>query len=308
LITLTEGTSDTTITAQALISNLPYGVPPNGKQGDTDTTDATKGLQTNDGRVLGAIQMDDWIQFVSTSAHGSNVNAGIYHGFISNAQGAEPKVTARVFAHPVRDYGYPNITWSGVHPNQIQCLIGFNFTSIDGHPGMGAVQLGNDTTFSNPIDLINGTTHVDRHSDSYERWGDYFAVQPMFDENGLIIPSEAWMAGFYGDGPQQNRTFISQVFSTDTVVPLHANGGQLYPNPAYDQDMVTITFNLEQNQRVEARLYNLSGALIQQLSGRDLPAGPAELYIHLGTLAAGNYIVRLEGNAGFSKTKRLVKL
>jgi len=308
LITLTEGTSDTTITAQALKSNLPYGVPPNGKQSDTDTTDATKGLQTNDGRVLGAIQKDDWIQFVSTTAHGSNVNAGVYHGFISNAQSAAPKVTARVFAHPVRDYGYPNITWSGVHPNQIQCLIGFNFTSIAGHPGMGSVQLGNDTTFSNPIDLINGTTHVDRHSDSYERWGDYFAVQPMFDENGLIIPSEAWMAGFYGDGAQQNRTFISQVFSTDTLVPPHANGGQLYPNPAYDQDMVTITFNLDQHQRVEARLYDISGALIQELTGRDLPAGPAELYIHLGTLAAGNYIVRLEGNAGFSKTERLVKL
>ena len=308
LITLTEGTSDTTITAQALKSNLPYGVPPNGKQSDTDTTDATKGLQTNDGRVLGAIQKDDWIQFVSTTAHGSNVNAGVYHGFISNAQSAAPKVTARVFAHPVRDYGYPNITWSGVHPNQIQCLIGFNFTSFAGHPGMGAVQLGNDTTFSNPIDLINGTTHVDRHSDSYERWGDYFAVQPMFDENGLIISSEAWMAGFYGDGAQQNRTFISQVFSTDTLVPPHANGGQLYPNPAYDQDMVTITFNLDQDQRVEARLYDISGALIQELTGRDLPAGPAELYIHLGTLAPGNYIVRLEGNEGFSKTERLVKL
>ena len=308
LITLTEGTSDTTITAQALKSNLPYGVPPNGKQSDTDTTDATKGLQTNDGRVLGAIQKDDWIQFVSTTAHGSNVNAGVYHGFISNAQSAAPKVTARVFAHPVRDYGYPNITWSGVHPNQIQCLIGFNFTSIAGHPGMGAVQLGNDTTFSNPIDLITGTTHVDRHSDSYERWGDYFAVQPMFDENGLIISSEAWMAGFYGDGAQQNRTFISQVFSTDTLVTLHANDGQLYPNPAYDQDMVTITFNLDQDQRVEARLYNINGSLVQELTGRDLPAGPAELYIHLGTLAAGNYIVRLEGNAGFSKTERLVKL
>ena len=308
LITLTEGTLDTTITAQALLSNIPYGVPPNGKQGDTDTADATKGLQTNDGRVLGAIQKDDWIQFVSTTAHGSNANAGIYHGFISNAQSATPKVTARVFAHPVRDYGYPNITWSGAHPKQIQCLIGFNFTSIDGHPGMGAVQLGNDTSFSNPIDLINGTTHVDRHSDSYERWGDYFAVQPMFDENGMLIPSEAWMAGFYGDGPQQNRTFISQVFSTDTVVPLHANGGQLYPNPAYDQDMVTITFNLDQDQRVEARLYDINGALVQELTGRDLPAGPAELYVHLGTLAAGNYIFRLEGNAGFSKTERLVKL
>ena len=54
--------------------------------------------------------------------------------------------------------------------------------------------------------------------------------------------------------------------------------------------------------------YDISGALIQELTGRDLPAGPAELYIHLGTLAAGNYIVRLEGNEGFSKTERLVKL
>jgi hypothetical protein len=308
LVTITEGAADTTVTAQALVSNLPYGVPPNGKQGDTDTTDATKGLQTNDGRVLGAIQKDDWIQFVSTTAHGTNANAAIYHGFIHDAQGAAPKVSARVFSHPVRDYGYPNITWSGVHPNQIQCLIGFNFTSIQGHPGMGAVQLGNDTSFSNAIDLINGTTHVDRHSDSYERWGDYFAIQPMFDEDGAIIPSESWMAGFYGDGPQQNRTYISQVFSTDTVVPLYANGGQLYPNPAYDLDIVTITFNLEQDQRIEARLYNTAGALVQELAGRDLPAGPAELYLHLGTLAAGNYVVRLEGSTGFVKTEQLLKL
>ena len=102
---------------QALVTNLPYGVPPNGKQGDTDTSDATKGLQTNDGRVLGAIQKDDWIQFVSTTAHGNNANAGIYHGFISNAT-TSPKVTGRVFWDPVRDLAYPNITWTGVHPKQ----------------------------------------------------------------------------------------------------------------------------------------------------------------------------------------------
>ena len=61
LVTLNEGDVDTTVDVQALVTNLPYGVPPNGKQGDTDTSDATKGLQTNDGRVLGAIQKDDWI-------------------------------------------------------------------------------------------------------------------------------------------------------------------------------------------------------------------------------------------------------
>ena len=152
LVTLNEGDVDTTVNVQALVTNSPYGVPPNGKQGDTDTSDATKGLQTNDGRVLGAIYKDDWIQFVSTTAHGNNANAGIYHGFISNVT-SSPKVTGRILWDPVRDLAYPNITWTGVHSKQIQCLIGFNFSSIDGHPGMGAVLIGNDTTFSDPIDL-----------------------------------------------------------------------------------------------------------------------------------------------------------
>lgn len=307
LVALNEGDVDTTVDVQALVTNLPYGVPPNGKQGDTDTSDATKGLQTNDGRVLGAIQKDDWIQFVSTTAHGNNANAGIYHGFISNAT-STPKVTGRVLWDPVRDLAYPNITWTGVHPKQTQCLIGFNFSSINGHPGMGAVLIGNDTTFSDPIDLKNGTTYVDRHSDSYERWGDYFAVQPMFDSNGELIPSEAWMAGFYGDGPNQNRTFISQVFSTDTIVPLHPDGGRVFPNPVADATTVTVEFNLEMEQNIEARLFFENGQKVQDLAGRLLPAGPAELYLDMSTLAQGVYIIEITGSGGFRKVERIVRL
>ena len=308
LITLNEGATDTTVSTQALISNVPYGVPPNGKQGDTDTTDATKGLQTNDGRVLGAIQKDDWIQFVSTTAHGASPHAGIYHGFINNAQGANPKVNARIFSHPTRDYGYPNLAWTGVHPKQIQCLIGYNFTSIADHPGVGAVQLGNDTTFSDPIDLKNGTTHVDRHSDSYERWGDYFAIQNMYDANGELIPSEVWMSGFYGDGPQQNRTYIAQVMSSDTIVPLHPDGGRTYPNPVVEGTQVTIEFNLETEQLITAQLFNSTGQFIQDLAGRLLPAGPAELYVDMNGLAQGTYIIRIEGDGGFNRIEKLIKL
>ena len=307
LITLLEG-ADTTMNTQALVSNVPYGVPPNGKQGDTDTLDATKGLQTNDGRVLGAVQKDDWIQFVSTTAHGNNANAGIYHGFISNAQSSEPKVTARIFYHPDRDYGYPNIAWTGVHTSQIQCLIGFNFTSIEGHPGVGVVQLGNDTTFSEPIDLKEGTTYVDRHSDSYERWGDYFAIQNMFDQQGQVIPSEVWMSGFYGDGPQQNRTYIAQVFGQDTIVPLHTDGGVAFPNPIVEGKLLTVQFNLEQEQHIQAQLFNSNGQLVQNLTRRLLPSGPAELLMDMNGLAEGTYIVRLTGDGGFSKIEKVIKL
>ena len=308
LISLNEGATDTTISTKALIASLPYGVPPNGKQADTDTTDAAKGLQTNDARVLGAIQKDDWIQFVSTTAHGANANAGIYHGFIDGATSSTPKVRTQVLSHPVRDYGYPNIAWSGVHPNQIQCLIGFNFTSADGHPGVAAVQLGNDTSFSDVVLLKEGTTHVDRHSDSYERWGDYFSVQNKFAADGSLIPSEVWMAGFYGDGPAQNRTWIAQVFGNDTIVPLHPDGGALFPNPVVDGVDVTVQFNLDTEQEVSADLFFENGQFIQQLSARTLPAGPAELYLDMTGLASGVYIIRVQGAQGILKMERIVKL
>ncbi len=307
LITLNEG-QDTTINTQALVSNIPYGVPPNGKQGDTDTSDATKGLQTNDGRVLGAIQKDDWIQFVSTTAHGNNANAGIYHGFIANAQSSNPTITARVFYHPDRDYGYPNIAWTGAHTSQIQSLIGFNYTSIEGHPGVGAVQLGNDTSFSDPIDLKAGTTYVDRHSDSYERWGDYFAIQNMYDQQGQIIPSEVWMSGFYGDGPQQNRTYIAQVFGQDTLVPPHPDGGVSYPNPIVEGKLLTVQFNLEQDQNIQAQLFSANGQFIQNLTSRLLPTGPAELLIDMNGLSQGTYVVHITGDGGFSKIEKIIKL
>ena len=305
-VTLEEGTTDTTIQVDALVSNLPYGVPPNGKQADTDLTDPTSGLQTNDGRVLGAIQKDDWIQFVSTTAHGNGPTAGIYHGFI-DLSGSAPKVTARVFWDDERDYGYPNIAWTGVHTSQTQCLIGFNFTSVQDNPGVGAVQLGNDTTFSDPIDIINGTCYVDRHSDGYERWGDYFAIQPMFDQSGNIVPSEIWLSGYYGDGPNQNRTVVAQVFGNDTTVTLHADGGKVYPVPAADGTMVHVEFNLDRDQFVQGHLYFSNGQYVQALAGKNIPAGPAEIMVDLASLAQGTYILKLVGDSGFDKVVKLVK-
>ena len=305
-VTLEEGSTDTTIQVDALVSNMPYGVPPNGKQADTDLTDPTSGLQTNDGRVLGAIQKDDWIQFVSTTAHGNGPTAGIYHGFI-DLSGSDPKVTGRVFWDDERDYGYPNIAWTGVHTSQIQCLIGYNFTSVQDNPGVGAVQLGNDTTFSDPIDIINGTCYVDRHSDGYERWGDYFAIQPMFDQSGNIVPSEIWLSGYYGDGPNQNRTVVAQVFGNDTTVTLHADGGKVYPVPAADGTMVHVEFNLDTDQFVQGHLYFSNGQYVQALAGKNIPAGPAEIMVDLASLAQGTYILKLLGDGGFEKVVKLVK-
>ena len=130
----------------------------------------------------------------------------------------------------------------------------------------------------------------------------------MYDSDGTLIPSEVWMSGFYGDGPQQNRTYIAQVYSQDTLVPPHPNGGTLFPNTIADGNLLTVQFNLEIEQNIRAELYNSSGQFVQNLAGRRLPVGPAELLIDMNGLAQGTYIVRLTGDDGFLRVEKVIKL
>ncbi len=117
-----------------------------------------------------------------------------------------------------------------------------------------------------------------------------------------------WAAISNGDGPQQNRTYIAQVYSQDTIVPLHPNGGILFPNPITDGSPLTVQFNLEIEQNIRAELYNSSGQFVQNLAGRKLPVGPAELLIDMNGLAQGTYIVRLTGDDGFLRVEKIIKL
>ena len=108
----------------------------------------------------------------------------------------------------------------------------------------------------------------------------------------IILPSEHvrchWRAysfggmdgRIHGDGPQQNRTYIAQVFaSQDTLVPPHPDGGVAFPNPIVEGLLLTVQFNLEVQQQVKAQLFNTNGQFVQDLTGRLLPEGPAELLI-----------------------------
>lgn len=188
-----------------------YGVPPNGRQQDTDLNDPTKGLQTNDGRVLGAITNDDWIQFVSTTVNPATGLAAIYHGTIQNPTQENQSISGSIYASDSLDYGYPNIAFTGNEFCDIEAIVGFNYTSPQDFPGIGAFYYGNDSSYSNFVILKRGETYTNRHSDSYERWGDYFGIQPKFDE-----PGKVWTAGYYGGGNNQNLTWVSELNGPDS--------------------------------------------------------------------------------------------
>ena len=193
-------------------TDVPYGVPPNGIQADTDTTDPTKGLQTNDGRVLGAVTNGEWIHYVSTTNNPETGRASIYHGILENLSADELKITGRIIGDAIKDYAYPNIAYSGNEACDNQMIIGFNYTSMIDFPGVAAIYVNDLREYSDVVTVKEGENYVDKHSDSYERWGDYFGIQPKYNEPGKI-----WTAGFYGFHESYNRngTWLNKLGTPD---------------------------------------------------------------------------------------------
>lgn len=204
---LSDGSPELTVNYG--ISDLPYGVPPNARQEDTDTSDPTLGLQTNDARVLAAIKHGDEIQFVSNSINPATGFSSIYHGVITNLE--TPNITANLIADPVKDFGYPNIAWTGNEDCDNEVIIGFNHTSPTDFPGISCVYVDNNREYSDVVVLKEGENYVDRLNGGYERWGDYFGLQRKYNEPGKVVSF-----GYFGTENNLNSGWHNEIFSPDT--------------------------------------------------------------------------------------------
>jgi hypothetical protein len=198
------------LTVKAAVSTTSYGLSPNGRQQNTDPNDSTDGLDINDSRVLGAFVESDNIQFVCNSVNPSTGLAAIYHGFIDDPGGI-PLVTGNIIGHETRDFGYPNIAWTGQQPFQPQSIIGFNHTSPEDFAGVSAVFFSNDSVYSEIIELKEGENFVRRLSGTYDRWGDYFGIQRKYNQ-----PEIVYAAGFYGLINNASGTWLNRLISPDT--------------------------------------------------------------------------------------------
>lgn len=192
-----------------IITDIPYGVPPNARQTDTDTSDATSGLQTNDGRVLGGILFDDEIQFVSNTIDPATGFCAVYHGLISNIYNA-PTVSGRIIGDTERDFGYPNIAWSGNEDCDREVIIGFNHSSFTDFPGNSAVFCNNERQYSPVLEIKAGANFVNRLNGSYERWGDYYGLQRKYNTG------EVYSFGYLALESNRNSGFLAQLYSPDT--------------------------------------------------------------------------------------------
>ncbi|PWH86903.1 T9SS type A sorting domain-containing protein [Brumimicrobium oceani] len=197
------------LSISSIISDVPYGVPPNARQTDTDTSDATSGLQTNDARVLGAILIDDEIQFVSNTIDPSTGFCAVYHGVIVDIENS-PTVSGTIIGDPQKDFGYPNIAWSGNENCDREVIIGFNHSSFTDFPGNSTVFYNNEGQYSSVLKIKAGANFVNRLNGSYERWGDYYGLQRKHNTG------EIYSFGYLALENSRNSGFLAQIYSPDT--------------------------------------------------------------------------------------------
>ncbi len=193
-----------------------YGVPPNARQADTDTTNAASGLQTNDGRVLGALTNGDWIQYVSTTMNPATGLAAIYHGRIENPADFSKTFVAdgTILGDDSLDFGYPNLAFTGNEPCDDEVVIGFNFASPTNFPGYGFIYKENHGGFGAFTKVKKGEAFTDRQAGTAERWGDYFGIQRKYNE-----PGKVWMSGYFthlSNNRGVNATWINEITAQDT--------------------------------------------------------------------------------------------
>ncbi len=202
---------DTVLDIHALRSDIPYGVPPNGRQVDTDPSSPEYGLQTNDARVLGAIKFSDQIQFVSNTIDPETGYSAVYHGIITEYD-YEPQLTARIIGDTVMDFAYPNLAWSGNEECDRDVIIVFNMTSFVHFPGVAAVYMNNEGNYS-PVKIIKeGYNYVHRLSGSYQRWGDYTGIQRKYNDQGRVFAF-----GFLALADKKNGGHCVELLSPDST-------------------------------------------------------------------------------------------
>ncbi len=369
-------TGKSTDTAQSLTmevykSDLNYGMPPNGRQFDTDTTDPTGGLQTNDARVLAGIKIGDNIQFVSNTVNPATGLAAIYHGTISDVSTA-PTVKASIIADSIMDFGYPNIAWSGNEDCDIETIIAFDYSSLTDFPGVATVYYDNHGNYSDYKVVKAGEDYADGLTGSYERWGDYFGLQRNYADPGSVFSFgcygkqrsfTGWCAELISPDTSVMRVEVSrqqQAASCTQVIELAVTGGfppysylwsnnatnntnstsgiclgdsveveitdsrgcalnrvfygetialtgenKIYPNPFSTQ--FAVQFTLDADQEVTARIYDVTGRLVDDLIQRNAKKGLNEFVFSLLPLRVGHYILKIEAGGKEIVNEKIIK-
>lgn len=307
LVTLTgDMNSNPTVDVKHITSPIPYITPPRAKQPNGHI------FETNDGRVLGGIIMDETIQFVASTR---DVNSGypiIMHGFIDDANSNSPTMRANLIDHPYLELGYPNIASVGTGASNNQdVVIGFNHTADTVFSGYSVIYYnGNSENYSDILQVKRGEGFVNMHGGtSTERWGDYFGIQRKYDE-----PGKLFTCGYWGQANNSNAMSVDELITQNYIFPSVAElnkssvSANVYPNPTIKNNpIVYIDFKIEKSQNVKVHLTDINGKVQKHLLNTFVKKGENRIQISTESLSNGSYFLIIEPSEGEKLVKTIVK-
>lgn len=284
----TIGSANNNLVVTPLVSNLSYGVPPDGLQPDTSAV-----LMTNDDRILGGFAEGNEIQFVSASVDTANGASAVYHGIISNYT-TTPTLTGHMFSIDSLDFGFPNLSFagnkytigqSGSNPS----IISFNFTGAKTFPGMGALFF-DGSNYSNMLIVKTGNKSIKQLTGKEQRWGDYSGSQPQWNDMESV-----WIEGIFGHIDGNYGNYMARLLSPNyTGVPQTAAApvqqSVLYPNPSWQ--FVQLKFEIEEEQMVNFVIYNTQGRMVDKLLSHFCQEGTNTVQFNVAPLPVGTYFLK----------------
>lgn len=286
----TIGSTNNNLVATALVSNINYGVPPDGRQPDTSAT-----LMTNDGRILGGYAEGNEIQFVSASVNTATGASGIYHGIISNYT-TTPTVQAQIFTVDTLDFGYPNLSYTGNKNGHNQSIITFNYTGKSTYPGFATVFF-DGSAYSDMVRIKTGDNSIKILSTKEQRWGDYSGSQP--DWNAI---QSVWAVGIYGRKDHLYGNYMARILSPFYAavpqVKKQAAASVIYPNPTWEY--VSIQFELEKEDVLNFYIYDAAGHAVGQLTSSYCFEGKNIIKFNVASLKSGTYFLKAFNSSGSS--------
>ncbi|MCF8463452.1 MAG: T9SS type A sorting domain-containing protein [Flavobacteriales bacterium] len=265
-------------------ADVPYVLPVPAKQ------EGNNWFDTNDNRVLGGYTLNNRLHFVQSCTNPATGTSAIYYGVIDGHEGANPTVTSRIYSDPIINYGYPNISWSGLYENDEQAIISFNHCGENDFAGFSAIHVNANLEASERVEIKAGLGYVNVMSDSIERWGDYSGSQRLYDEVGTI-----WAVGSIGTASHGHGTWIGKLTSpelTTGIIEHQANDvhSVVFPNPFVNQ--LEVTFELEESTLLRLELVNIEGKLVRFLMEDRIKAGKNRLSFNGSFLSSGTYFLK----------------
>ncbi|HQQ67474.1 MAG TPA: M1 family aminopeptidase [Candidatus Cloacimonadota bacterium] len=194
-----------------------------------------------------------------------------------------------------------------VHYDNAACLSGLNG---DGYPELIVDQDKLATPWNGLLPMIN-TFEVDLPALYYAQ------MPPTFEGNGLKaaieIREDSYFFGFplyYMEAPGVQallQTLISKgTGSEDAISPIPCLALSAHPNPF--NPSTRITFANQDAGKVQLKLYNAKGQLLEMLADGVFAKGNHSLTLNLDRYSSGVYILRLEsGGRSVSKRVTLMK-